>query len=73
MYIKGDGVSQDDTKGIAYLKKSAKNNHAKGQYYLGGMYYLGVGVKRHLKTAYDLTGLKKLLIMAMWMRSTICH
>ena len=53
MYIQGKGIEQNDKKGIDLLRKSAHSGHAKAQYYLASMYYLGIGGKRSFDVAFQ--------------------
>lgn len=40
-YATGEGVTQSTEEAIKWLKKSVKQNNAKGQWYLGGIYEYG--------------------------------
>ncbi len=53
MHIEGKGTPQNDKQGITLLQESANQDHAKAQYYLGSMYYLGIGVDRDLEVAFQ--------------------
>ena|GEM_PF-3572907 len=44
MYIKGQGVPQDDTQAVAWFRMAAEQGNAHGQYNLGVSYYHGQGV-----------------------------
>ena len=47
MYVDAKGVEQDYEKALSLFKKSAANEYAMAQYYVGLMYENGYGVKEH--------------------------
>jgi TPR repeat protein len=46
MYMKGDGVSVDQSEAARWTQRSAEQGFAKAQFHLGLMYSQGLGVKR---------------------------
>src|SRR3989344_3771491 len=54
MYFRGEGVPQDDAKGIEWGQKSAAQGHSKAQYNLGMMYLNGEGVPKNVAKAVEL-------------------
>lgn len=44
-YMSGDGVDNDDTKGVGWLEKAAYKRHSEAQYELGLAVFNGYGVK----------------------------
>lgn len=50
-YYEGKGVPQDSKEAAKWLKKSAKQGHAKAQYRLGRFYYKGQGVEQDSEEA----------------------
>jgi TPR repeat protein len=46
MYLRGKGVSQDDTKAAAWFRKAAEQGHTRAQYNLAILYHIGIGVRR---------------------------
>lgn len=61
MYLKGQGVAQDDAQAVAWLHKAADNGHAGAQNNLGLMYEDGQGVPRDDAQA------------AIWLRKSADH
>jgi len=51
MYLKGLGVSRDETKALEYFLMASKSKFPPAMYHLGLIYYKGLGVDKNLKKA----------------------
>jgi hypothetical protein len=45
-YLQGAGVPKDEAEGVKWLRKSADQGNAAGQFWLGASYYSGTGVAK---------------------------
>jgi hypothetical protein len=45
-YLQGAGVPKDETEGVKWLRKSADQGNAAGEFWLGASYYSGTGVTK---------------------------
>ena len=54
-----DELYRDDAKGIKYLKRAAEAHSSEAKYFLAAAYCDGIGVKKDLEKAYDLSGSAK--------------
>ena len=45
-YAAGEGVVQDPTEAVSWIRRSTEQNHAGAQFFFGFLYYIGYGVKR---------------------------
>jgi hypothetical protein len=52
MYLKGQGVPQDDAEAVKWFRRAAELGNAPAQYSLGSMYEKGRGVPQDLISAY---------------------
>ena len=52
MYMKGEGVPQDNAKAVVWYREAAAQGHALAQFMLGTMYADGKGVPQDDETAY---------------------
>ena len=59
MYVKGDGVPQNDAEAVKWWRKAAEQGHAKAQNNLGVMYIRGTGVPANAAKAYMWISLSK--------------
>ena len=50
-YFYGEGVKEDETEVLKWLRKAAKQGHVSAQYNLGICYEVGYGVRKNMKTA----------------------
>lgn len=55
-YANGQGVLQDYAKALEWFKKSANQDNAAAQAYIGIMYEFGQGVPKNKKTAKEWFG-----------------
>ena len=46
MYLRGEGVTRDEVRGVALLKRSADQGYSAAQYLLGYRYFYGLGLPR---------------------------
>lgn len=46
MYLKGQGIAQDDVASVIWLRKAADQGNVEAQSALGNMYFLGRGVPK---------------------------
>ena len=49
----GEGVEEDETEVLKWLRKAAKQGHAGAQYNLGVCYEFGYGVRKNRKKAVE--------------------
>ncbi len=45
-YVYGRGIAKDEAEGVKWLRKSADQGNAGGQFWLGVAYYSGIGVAK---------------------------
>ena len=61
MYLKGEGIPQDDAEAVQWFRRAAEQGHAEAQFGLGLMYSTGKGVPQDYVAAhlfFNLAGAK---------------
>lgn len=52
MFLKGQGIEQDDTQALYWFRQAAAWGDPEAQYYLGSMHARGLGVQKDYVSAY---------------------